>query len=301
MSALLGSSFQTFSVRLSSHTLLQILCWKVQVLSYLGSALTGVSTKEQDIQCVISNQVVPYLCRRLSVPLFPPVRVSAIPYLSRSDLPSCWPKAVASTWYISKYISVPSGKWTRTVKGHSSNYTPNLNNSQQHNSQFTGDGEKRENSVLWLNFSDTLSSCSTASTWCSLKSLEVYSSPGLLPPSDGEKSTENHPGHCWDHTFLIHGNVTLTQIWESGKLNLRINLKDKKTSVYLLQGRNLPEVFLLGQEKKIMSIWAKSGSPLQPQPFCYSEQILQRLWKEVNYRGCFLQPCSKAITKGGAN
>lgn len=121
------------------------------------------------------------------MPLFPPVRVSAIPYFSRSDLASCWPKGpVAGTWYIPKYISVPSGRWRRTVKEHSSNYTQNLNSNTIPTLQeiLRTDGEKKKNSALWWIFSDTLSSCSIASTWWSLQSLQVYSSPGLLPQSD---------------------------------------------------------------------------------------------------------------------
>lgn len=172
---------------LSSHTLLQILCGKVQVFSCLGVCFDRC-LKLKNRTSSLWSQIRWFLiyAEDFPVPLFPPVRFSAIPYFLRSDLPSCWPKGpVAGTWYVSKCISGPSGTWTRTVKGHSSNYTQNLNSNTIPSLQeiLRTDGEK-ENSALWWNFSDTLSSCSTASTWWSLQSLEVYSSPGLLPQCD---------------------------------------------------------------------------------------------------------------------
>lgn len=70
------------------------------------------------------------------MPLFPPVRVSAIPHFSGADLPSCWPQqSVECTWQVYKYISGPSSKWKRTRKGHSSNYTQELNSNKIHSLQ----------------------------------------------------------------------------------------------------------------------------------------------------------------------
>lgn len=45
-------------------------------------------TKEQKIYSVISNQAVLY-SEDFPVPLFPPVRISAVPYFLGAYLPSC--------------------------------------------------------------------------------------------------------------------------------------------------------------------------------------------------------------------